>query len=337
MKLFTTFGSWGEIAPLLEVALQLRDCGESVHFLTTENWADRVRAYGIDCTELPAPAPHDDSIDGFLRAQALGKAKIAFDACAALKPSSLVASLYSFGALAYACKTGVKTLVTTTSPTYFMQGESAPVFDECMVEFTAIAKPIPLQIVGLYPWYLHENVGIPCFGFPELRALKPLSNEVQDFIQSPYGVVSRGTLVGRGNLDKMVNAIKAHGLKCLYLGPHNCRADLSVYFDNHQAAVKNAVVSITHAGIGTTIDCMGSAMVVDPVGYDQFYNADRLVNLKCAVGVQGSYITAIEDALKPRSYLPNSFRLDRFLEAMNDSPRDTTRLAADASERANLH
>jgi UDP:flavonoid glycosyltransferase YjiC (YdhE family) len=136
----------------------------------------------------------------------------------------------------------------------------------------------------------------------------------------------------------MVNAIHAHGLKCLYLGPHECRADLSVFLDNHAEAVKHAKVAITHAGIGTTVDCMGVPMVVEPVGYDQFYNANRLIDLKCAVGVKDSYIKAISEAMKPRSYLPNRFNLDQFLRLFDEhTPRNARRHAADASEHAKIH
>jgi hypothetical protein len=159
---------------------------------------------------------------------------------------------------------------------------------------------------------------------------------VRKFIEKPYGVVSCGTLVSHQDVNKMVNAIQAHGLPCLYLGKHETKADCSSYLDNHAEAVKNAAVCITHAGIGTTVDCMGLPMVVSPVAYDQFYNARRLIELKCAAGIKTTYIEAITEAQKPRSYLPNQFSLDAFM-GLHDPQSYLSRHSADVGERANIH
>jgi hypothetical protein len=340
MRLFVTFGSWGEIAPLLELALRLKDMGERVEFATT-NWASRVEAYGIKCHRFPDAPKHADTLDAFLNAHLVGRSRALYDVIEAAKPSSVVCAFYAWPAIAYAEKHKLPCLLTTTSPYYFLQTEAAPAYEKCYEEYLAIRGAgdfPPFQCVGLYPWYLEsEYVGLS-IGFPELRPLVPLSKEVGDFIREPYGVITRGTLVGRGQLDRMVNAIKAHGLKCLYLGPYETNADLSAFLDNHSEAVKHATVAITHAGIGTTIDCMGSPMVVDPVGYDQFYNAHRLIDLKCAVGVKGSYIEAISEALKPRSFLPNRFYFEIFLRILNEhTPSDVRRSSANVGQCAQVH
>lgn len=341
MTLYITYGSWGEIAPLLEICLQ--SGGE---FLTTPDWAPRVREYGVTCHELPKHEPHEDTLDGFLASHTLGRQKAIYELIEGIKPTSIVSAFYCFPAQAYAEKHKRPFLATTTSPYYFMQTEMAASFAECMVEYMGLRKEIglsdeptrPFRLAGVYPWYLHDDVGPYPVGWPELRALKPLSQEVAEFIKSPYGVVSRGTLVGPGELDRMCNAIRAHGLKALYLGPHKCNADLSVFLDNHAEAVKRAKVAITHAGIGTTVDCMGVPMVVEPVGYDQFYNANRLVALKCAVGVKDSYINAITEAMKPRSFLHNEFSLSAFLGLLHEhTPREPCRSPADAGECAQVH
>ncbi len=346
MKLFVTFGSWGEIAPLLEIALQLQDRGESVAFATTADWAPRVRKYGIDCHDLPIPPKHADTLDGFIGAHLTGRLEAIYDTISAINPEILVAAFYCFPAQAFAEKHGIQFIATTTSPYYFIETEAAAAFHPLMDEYRALRVKLglesyagePFAIVGLYPWYLAQDVGDYRVGFPELRALDPLSAKVTEFIKQPYGVVTRGTLVGIGETERMINAIKAHGLKCLYLGPHKTSADLSVYFDNHREAVKGAKVAITHAGIGTTVDCMDVPMVVDPVGYDQFYNANRLIDLKAAVGVKDSYIKAISEAMKPRSYLPNKFSLDAFLRLFDEhSPSDPGRPAADAGKHSPLH
>jgi hypothetical protein len=341
MKLFVTFGSWGEIAPLLEIALQLQGRGREVAFATTADWAPRVRAYGITCHEFPKAEKHADTLDAFLAAHVIGRSKALYDVIEAAKPSSIVSAFYCWPAFAYAENAGIPCLLTTTSPYYFLNTEKAPAFAECFAEYQTLRKKKEqpeFACVGLYPWYLESEHVQLSIGFPELRPLVKLSPAVAEFIKEPYGVVTRGTLVGRGELDRMVNAIKAHGLKCLYLGPYECKADLSVFLDDHRAAVKGAKVAITHAGIGTTVDCMGSAMVVDPVGYDQFYNAHRLVDLKCAVRVKDSYIKAITEALKPRSFLPNYFDLDYFLRLFDEhTPSEPCRPPADAQQRAQVH
>lgn len=310
MKLFVTFGSWGEIAPLLEIALQLKDKGESVEFATT-NWADRVEQYGIKCHRFPDARKHEDTQESFLTAHLIGRAPAMYEVIANAKPDSLVCSFYCLPGIAYATKHDLPCAITTTSPVYFMRPDP-PLYGQCLDDYRALGGLTPnCPLIGVYPWYLHDDCPAINVGWPELRPLAPLSEEVAEFIKETYGVVSRGTLVG-GELNRAVNAIKAHGLKCLYLGPHECNADLSAFLDNHAEAVKHAKVAITHAGIGTTVDCMHVPMVVDPAGYDQFYNAHRLVALKAAVGVKDSYISAISEALKPRSYLPNSFDLGLF-------------------------
>lgn len=310
MKLFVTFGSWGEIAPLLEIALQLKDQGQTVEFATT-NWADRVEAYGIKCHRFPDARKHDDTVDDFLRAHLVGRMQALYEVIEHANPDSIVSSFYCLPSFAYATQRNIPYASTTTTPTYFMRPDP-PVYGELLDDYRALGGKEPdCPLIGLYPWYLHDECPAVNVGWPELRPLARLSGRVAEFIKEPYGVVSRGTLVG-GELNRAVNAIKAHGLKCLYLGPHECNADLSAFLDNHAEAVKHAKVAITHAGIGTTVDCMHIPMVVDPAGYDQFYNAHRLVALKAAVGVKDSYISAISEALKPRSYLPNSFDLGLF-------------------------
>lgn len=342
MKLFITFGSWGEIAPLLEIALQLKEKGESVSFATTDDWVGHVRAYGIDAISWPGNN-HKDSIDGFIRSQVLNKLQSFYELIEDVEPSGIISSIYFMPAQAYAEKHDIPYVATTTSPYYLMENGPIEAFRESMDEYMALRRKLslgavrPFIIAGLYPWYLHEPVGVyPC-GFPELRSLMPLSERVAEFIKEPYGVVTRGTLVGRGELSRMVNAVKAHGFKCLYLGPHECDADLSAFMDNHKEAVKGAKVAITHAGIGTTVDCMGIPMVVDPVAYDQFYNATRLVHLKCAVPSKDSYIKAIKEAMKPRSFLPNQFYLDEFLECYEHPTGNVLRHAANVGEYASLH
>lgn len=339
MKLFVTFGSWGEIAPLLEIAIQCQERGETVAFATTPDWSPRVSAYGITCFDLPKAEKHADTIDAFLGAHLLGRIRAVYDVIAEAKPSSLVAAFYCLPAQAYAAIHGIPLISTTTSPLYFLQMGEMPVFRQCFDEYLALEVPErTYPLAGVYPWYLGGTIGAINVGFPELRPLAPLSAEVAEFIKQPYGVITRGTMVSSDQLDRMVNAIHAHGLKCLYLGKQPCKADLSVFVDDHRAAVKSATVAITHAGVGTTVDCMSSAMVVDPVGYDQFYNANRLIDLKCAVGVKDSYIKAISEALKPRSFLPNYFDLDNFLRLFDEhTPRDARRHAADASEHAKIH
>lgn len=342
MKLFITFGSFGEIAPLLEIALRYKERGEEVAFLTS-NWTERVQAYGIKCYALPFVKKHKDTLDAFVRAHVLGKQQAIFETIEAIKPTSIISAFFCFPAEAYADKYNIPYLPTTCSPYYFTQTESVPAFNECMTEYTelrkrhGITKGQDRYLAGLYPWYLHDPCGPIRVGFPELRSLLPLSAAVAEFIKQDYGVVSRGTLVGRGDLDRMINSIKAHGLKCLYLGPYECDADMIAYLDDHKEAVKNAKVAITHAGIGTTIDCMGSPMVVDPVGYDQFYNASRLVDLCCAVPFKGSWIKAIEAAQAPRSYLPNFFDFDLFEELHEHPSRHARRSSANVGERAQVH
>jgi Glycosyltransferase family 28 C-terminal domain len=317
MKLFVTFGSWGEIAPLLEIALQLKDRGEFVEFATT-NWADRVEQYGVKCHRFPEARKHSDTLDDFLSAHLVGRMQSIYSVIEAAAPSSIVSSFYCLPSFAYAARAGIPCVATTTTPAYFSYPDP-PTYSALMDDCGTLGWTMQsCKLIGIYPWYLAGGEGIANVGWPELRPLAPLTGEVAEFIKQPYGVVSRGTLVG-GELERAVNAIKAHGLKCLYLGPHKCSADMSAFLDNHKEAVKHAKVAITHAGIGTTVDCMHVPMVVDPAGYDQFYNANRLVALKAAVGVKSTYISAITEALAPRSYLPNFFDLDGFLNANTSS------------------
>lgn len=342
MKLFITFGSWGEVSPLLEVALQLQEKGEGVEFLTTADWAPRVQAYGMKCHSLSAIS-HDDGVSHFIHAHLLGRQRKIYDAIVSIAPTELVSAFYCFPAIAYADRHGIPLIATTMTPCYFTQSERMPVFAAAMEEYFALRKSLGLTaqrefiIAGLYPWYLHEEVGTVQVGYPSLRPLSPLSKEVADFIKQPYGVISRGTTVAAGELNLMVNAIQAHGLKCLYLGRHKCNADLSADMENHFEAVKSAKVAITHAGVGTIVDCMGLPMVVDPVAYDQFYNAQRLIDLKCAVPFVDSYINSIELAMRPGSYLPNYFSLELF-ESINEHPQSAPRRhAPDARERPQIH
>lgn len=342
MKLFITFGSWGEIAPILEIALLYKDQGEDVSFLTS-NWCERVRAYGVTCFELPKVGKHDDNLDAFTRAHTLGKQKAIYEAIGAIKPDSIVSAFFCFPANAYAQKHEIPFIATTCSPYYFMQTAPVPAFHECMDEYAELrkslnlAEPVPTVLAGVYPWYLHDPCGPVRVGFPELRPLLPLSDQVAEFIKQDYGVISRGTLVARGDLDRMVNAIKAHGLKCLYLGPYECDADMTAYMEHGKEATKSAKVVITHGGIGTLVDAMGLPTVIDPVGYDQFYNAQRMIDLRCAVPYDGSWIKAIDEAMKPRSFLPNYFDFELFQELYEHSPRDACRPSADVGERAQVH
>ena len=340
MTLFVTFGSWGEIAPLLEICIRVG--GE---FLTTDDWAPRVREYGVKCHEIPS-VKHSDTLDAFIRAHLLGRQSLIYDTIAAVNPSNLVASFYAFPAQAYAEKNQIPIVATTTSPYYFMQTERADSLSECVAEYESLRSKLglkndnhaPVHLAGVYPWYLHTDVGAIPVGFPQLRSLNPLSEKVADFIKSPYGVVSRGTLVSKGESQRMINAIRAYGLGALYLGPHDVDADCVAFLDDHAAAVSRATIAFTHAGIGTTIDCMGSPMVVCPAGYDQFYNANRLIDLKCAVGVKDSYIRAIDEAIGPRSYLPNYFDHDLFMRLMNaDSTSQFSRSTANAGECPQIH
>ena len=333
--LVTAIGSWGEIAPLLEIALRFKEEGKEVEFATTPDWADKVESYGIKCHRYQKTEKHTHTLDGFTNAHLTGRMDAMLKTIEKAKPNEIISGLYVFHAQVYGVQNDIPVTVTTTSPYYLMKTEESKSFRNYQKDILSRVKALPINPVGIYPWYLHSDVGIPCVGFPVLRQTEKLSDELAKFIEEPYVVITRGTLVD-GELDRAVNAIHAYGLKCLYLGPRKCKADLSAYFTNHAAAVSKAAVCITHAGVGTTVDCMGIPMVVDPCGYDQRYNADRLIELKVAVGVQSSYIRAIARAMEPRSYLPNSFSFDAF-KRLHDPQGDTFRFAADVGERAALH
>jgi hypothetical protein len=319
--LVVAFGSWGEIAPLLEIAIRTNS-----EFLTTGDWADRVEAYGVKCHRLPA-VTHDADPDSFMRAQILGRTEFIYRAIESIRPSSVIAPQFVLPAAAYADRYDVPLIFTTLTPAY--DEMVIPAFRECMDEMSRFNINRQFPVVGLYPWYLTNSQ--PTFGYPELRPLKSQK------IEGDYGVITRGTAIKDTELNRMVNAIKAHGLKCVYLGKQECDADVTMFADDHKAICQGAKVVIHHAGVGTIVDSMGVPMVVDPKAYDQFYNARRMIELRCAVGAD-SFITAISEAMKPRSYLPNHFHFDAFLEALNEYPSsDFGRHAADVGERSQVH
>jgi hypothetical protein len=320
MRLIVSFGSWGEIAPLLEIAIRTQS-----EFLTTDDWADRVEAYGVKCHRLPKIA-HEADPDAFMRAHIRGRTTYLMSKLCEINPSSIVAPQFFLPAALYASSFNIPCLFTMLSPAYEEMVLSE--FRECVAEIAPhIKRTFP--VVGLFPWYLTNS--LPTFGYPELRPLKPQK------IDGDYGVITRGTAIETTELNRMVNAIRAHGLKCVYLGKQECDADVTMFADDHKSICQGAKVVINHGGVGTIVDSMGVPMVVEPQAYDQFYNARRMIELRCAIGGD-SFIQSITEAMKPRSYLPNHFDFDSFSELLHEyPPSDARRHASDVSERAQVH
>jgi hypothetical protein len=304
---FVTFGSWGEIAPLLEIALQFKDEGLNTQFITTPEWADRVDLYGLKCHRVGKADTHSDGVSEFLGTRMLGQMESLAGEIevAAAGSVMIVGAFYVWPGVIAAKRLGIEYRSTTTTPLYFTDPNPNVTFRQCVAEYYSLTgEMIPIEAICLTPWFFSGG-GLPCPGYPRLREVGEVSAEVREFIEQPHAVITCGTMVKPEGLDDLVDQVHGIGLKCMYLGRHACKADLVSPFEPHASAVSKAVLCITHAGVGTTVDCLHAPMVVRPVAYDQHYNADKLIKL-------GAASTDVKTAMSIRPSLSSNWSLRAF-------------------------
>jgi UDP:flavonoid glycosyltransferase YjiC (YdhE family) len=281
---FVTFGSWGDVSPLLEIALQFRDEGISSQFITGPEWVERIEGYGIECHGVGKVArSHADNVNAFLATRLLGQiGTLADEVTEAAKGSAvIVGAVFAWPAQIAAKRLGIVYRATTTSPCYFLDTEPSFQFERCIAEAQAIEPLGHTTAISLSPWFF-AAANLPSPGFPRLRQ-GTLSKEVAEFIEQPHAVITAGTFVRMRELNDLIDKVHEIGLKVLFLGTQECTADLCSPFEPLEAAVAKSAFVVTHAGLGTSVECLAKPMVVRPVAYDQFYNADRLVELGAAV------------------------------------------------------
>jgi hypothetical protein len=292
---FCTFGTWGDVSPLLEIALQFRDDGVATQFITGPEWVERVESYGITCHGVGKIVEwHPENASAFLFHRLLGNIEsMAAEVMEAAKGSAMiVGAVYAWPAQVAAKKLGVHYRATTTTPCYFLESVTGGFFERCVAEAEkAMGKIEPDYAISLVPWFFTAG-NLPSPGFPKLRAKGEISKDVAQFIEQPHAVITCGTYVRVTDLDDLIDQIHALGLRCLYIGHQECKADLISRSEPVEQAVAKAEFVVHHAGLGTSVDCLGKRVVVHPVGFDQFYNAGRLIELGAAVDRIADYKSA---------------------------------------------
>jgi hypothetical protein len=304
---FCTFGSWGDVSPLLEIALQFRDQDIPAQFITGPEWVERIEGYGIKCHGVGKVAPsHADNVNAFLSSRLLGQIGSLADEVTKVAAGSavIVGAVFAWPAQIAAKRLGIVYRATTTSPCYFLDQTPSVQFERCVAEAQAIDSLGHTTAISLSPWFF-AAADLPSPGFPRLRQAQALSREVAEFIEQPHAAITVGTFVHVSKLDALIDEVHALGLKALFLGTQRCKADLCSKFEPLEQAVAKSKFVIHHAGLGTSVECLAKPMVVCPVAYDQFYNADRLVEY-------GAAVTDINDVSRATPSLKSNWSLRAF-------------------------
>lgn len=264
MILFAATGSWGEISPLLSLAIQFRGklaCGPE--------WVGLASHYDVPLAVIGRRMALDSTVKGFMAA--LDMDALMRDLWYASQDcSAIVSSFFLWPAQIVAELRGIPYIATTTSEYYFAQGQviEKEFLDARRETLNAIRErcklkrvddPLtPKEVIALYPEFMG---GI---GYPRLPSLGT------KYPEGDYCLVSSGTVNPQWENDALM-ACDLLGLRCEYL--KNFRMDL-----NHAEAMRHAKAAIIHGGVGTLVDAVSAKVpvIVRPIAYDQKWNAAQL-------------------------------------------------------------
>lgn len=163
MILFATTGSWGEIAPLLALALMIKRRGMECEFATGPEWADKVAEY-LPVHRIGKPM----QLSEFTATEFINQLN-GWEALNEIKHDLLVSAFFLDG-----------DIHTAVTPYWHTQG-----------------MPIRKQTLGLYPSFLHADCGILCCGYPRLSPLK------SDNLPDNYVLVSHGTVTNSHDVNSL--------------------------------------------------------------------------------------------------------------------------------------
>lgn len=268
MILFASTGSWGEVSPLLSLAIENKGrlaCGPE--------WIGLASHYDVPLHVIGRRMQLDFTIAGFMHA--LDMDQLMFDLWHASEGcEAIVSAFFLWPAQIVAELRGIPHISTTTSPIYFnnigaVSAEEMGALRNVLNNIRSQCKLpevdplIPSRVIGLYPALLHTG-DVECIGYPRLEALGDETPE------GDFCLVSSGSINPTWELDAHI-ACDLLGLRCEYL--KSPRLDF-----NHAKSMRQAKAAIIHGGIGTLVDAIAAKvpLIVRPYAYDQFYNASVL-------------------------------------------------------------
>ncbi len=327
--LLTTYGSRGDVEPLVALAGQAQALGARVQVCAPpdEEFADLLRGAGVPLvpfakpwrswTRPATPAERTTRVAEFIAAQ-YDTVAAAAEGCDAI----LATAMSIFVARSVAEKAGIAHRFVAFSPTVLndphaqqrdaLFGPSInahrtsiglPPVDD-IHQFLFTHQPLLAADPALAPWDGTSDPRVIQTGAWLLPDQRPLPRDLLAFLaagEAPVYVGFGSMRVSQDNAWAAVEAIRAHGRRAIIahgwadLTPIDEQDDCFIVGEvNQQALFRRVAAVVHHGGAGTTTTAAraGATQVVVPQAGDQPYWGDRVVELGIGAAHDGPTPTA---------------------------------------------